>query len=353
MTKPKKTSPSSELKNNQTQEVEETAIQIQTPAQVQAQDEQRFLPSFPTKAQLEEYKAFLNNYNSFVDEMLNEEVDYGMIPSVDKPSLFKPGAEKLEKLFFYRHKKVLVEKVVEPDYIKYTYRTEVYNKAGNLVATCEGTCNSHEKKYRWRVIPEWEASEEIKASVEPEARKAKSGKTYKWYKVENTEVADLENTIMKMAQKRSYVGAILEATNSSGRFTQDVEDMDLGRVSRNQNATRRATRASGGSKWQNEYQGSAGTPKSPKTGKYGEPLEEGEQPEQEDEIPIIDADDDFQEQEKVNKFKEKVSEGQNPSMIYKCKDCGVTISEKVRDYSEKYYGKGICMDCQKKSRKIT
>jgi hypothetical protein len=31
-----------------------------------------------------------------------------------------------------------------------------------------------------------------------------------------------------MAQKRSYVGAILNATNSSGRFTQDGEDMDLG-----------------------------------------------------------------------------------------------------------------------------
>lgn len=339
-------------KNKKEEKVEEVAIEVQEPTTQLAEREQdsRFLPSFPTKNQIAEYKEFLDNYNSFVDKMLNDSVDFGIIPGVEKPSLFKPGAEKLEKLFFYRHKKVQVEKIVEPDFIKYTYRTEIYNKAGELVSTCEGTCNTHEKKYRWRVIPQWEASEEIKASVEPEARKAKSGKTYNWYKVENTEVADLENTIMKMAQKRSYVGAILEATNSSGRFTQDVEDMDLGGVSRNQNATRQATVASGGSKGSKRYQGSAGNAKSPQRGEYGEPLEEGSQPDPDDDIPVIDADDGFK--EKVGKFKDKVSKGQNPSIIFKCDDCGATISEKVKDYSEEHFGKRACMDCQKKSRKI-
>src|SRR5690606_10420847 len=53
-----------------------------------------------------------------------------------------------------------------------------------------------------------------------------------------TDFHDLENTIMKMAQKRSYVGAILEATNSSSRFTQDVEDMDHSNFSGSANSGR-------------------------------------------------------------------------------------------------------------------
>jgi len=37
-------------------------------------------------------------------------------------------------------------------------------------------------------------------------------------------VADVVNTVQKMAQKRSLVAAVLNATNASDWFTQDVED---------------------------------------------------------------------------------------------------------------------------------
>lgn len=159
----------------------------------------------PNQHQISQYSDYLKNFNAFIDSNLTKSVDYGTIPGVQKPSLFKPGAEKLEKLLSLRHEKVLVEKIIEPGYtfVKYSYKTIVYNKRNEIVATCEGSCNSKEKKYR-----------------------------YDFNKQEKKDFYDMENTIMKMAQKRSYVGAMLEATNSSGRFTQDVEDMsaeDLGR----------------------------------------------------------------------------------------------------------------------------
>ena len=44
-------------------------------------------------------------------------------------------------------------------------------------------------------------------------------------KVPNPDVADLVNTIDKMAQKRALIAATLIAVNASEFFTQDVEDM--------------------------------------------------------------------------------------------------------------------------------
>jgi len=182
--------------------------------------------TLPNQAQITEYETFLTNYDAFVDRVLKNGTDYGVIPGVDKPSLFKPGAEKLEKLFFLRHKKDCVLKEVHEGgkFIRYTYRTSVFNKNGQLVATCEGTCNSHEKKYRIQTVYENQATEEQKATGRLEERMGRNNTKYKVYVVEKPDFYDVENTIMKMAQKRSYVGAILEATNSSSRFTADAED---------------------------------------------------------------------------------------------------------------------------------
>lgn len=182
---------------------------------------------FPTKEQIDQYKEFLENYDSFISSVLNDGVDFGKIPGVDKPSLLKPGAEKLEKLLFLTHKKDCVEKIVEPGFIKYTYRTTVFDNQGRVKATCEGTANSKEKKYRYTTVYENQATpEQIEKGVKI-TKKSRAGSNYTIIQIEKDDYYDVENTIMKMAQKRSYVGAILEATNSSGRFTQDVEDMDL------------------------------------------------------------------------------------------------------------------------------
>jgi hypothetical protein len=178
----------------------------------------------PTKEQIDEYSKFLKDYNEFIDKQLVEGTDYGKIPGVDKPSLFKPGAEKLEKLLFLRSEKIKIESIINPDFIKYTYKTVIYDKEGNVKGTCEGTCNSKETKYRYTTVFDNQATPEQKKIGSRETKKSKAGKTYTVYKIEKKDVYDLENTIMKMAQKRSYVGALLEATNSSGRFTCDVED---------------------------------------------------------------------------------------------------------------------------------
>lgn len=200
-----------------------------TPTIVQDKTVMAMMTNFPSQDYIDEYEAFLNNYNAFVDRMLKDGTDYGVIPGVAKPTLLKPGAEKLEKLFSLRHEKTCIEKITGENYnfVKYAYRTSIYNKQGQLIATCDGSCNSHEKKYRSMTVFDNQATDEQKKIGRLEKRTGKNGNPYSVYVIDKPDFYDMENTIMKMAQKRSYVGAILEATNSSSRFTQDVEDMDI------------------------------------------------------------------------------------------------------------------------------
>jgi hypothetical protein len=43
-------------------------------------------------------------------------------------------------------------------------------------------------------------------------------------KMENPDIADTYNTVLKMAKKRAYIDGILSATAASDIFTQDIED---------------------------------------------------------------------------------------------------------------------------------
>lgn len=151
----------------------------------------------------------------FVAKQLRRDVDFGVIPGTPKSSLFKPGAEKLSRLFGLGARFTLIDKTLDLDknFALFNYKCEVFHlKSGQVVAECEGTANSQEKKYKERTV--WEWSEQAKKKV---ARK------------EVTPVCDVLNTLQKMAQKRAYVGAVILATGASDFFTQDIDDIEDGR----------------------------------------------------------------------------------------------------------------------------
>ncbi len=183
-------------------------------------------------------------------EVLVEGLDFGKIPGTgDKPTLLKPGAEKLCYLFGMRPTFDVVE--AREDWtgglFYYRYRCTLHDQSGNVLADGEGSCNSREKKYRYRqserVCPKCGKPTIIKGKDEygggwlcyakkggcgakfadnaPEITSQPSGL------VENTEPYDLVNTIQKMAQKRALVAAVLVGAGASQFFTQDVEDMSI------------------------------------------------------------------------------------------------------------------------------
>lgn len=164
---------------------------------------------------------------------------YGTIPGTQKPTLLKPGAEKL-CLTFRFDPEYDVESVREKDFIAHTVRcTLSYIPTGQRVASGYGACNSREEKYKWRVVATdepvpkayWEARtngdletmrELMGADGSP---KKKDGQWLIARRMQNDNPWELDNTILKMACKRALVAAVLNATAASDIFTQDLEDM--------------------------------------------------------------------------------------------------------------------------------
>lgn len=186
----------------------------------------------------------------FVKSAMQENVDYGIIPGTNKPTLLKPGAEKLCSLFRFSQRLQLIKSVEDftgeshknEPFFYYHYRCQLWHGA-ELVAEGDGSCNSWEKKYRYR-----EAKRLCPRCQQPTIRSSDK-EFYCWSKqggcgakfslsfeaivsqkagmVPNPDIFDQLNTILKMAQKRAFVGAVLVACNASEFFTSDLEDIEL------------------------------------------------------------------------------------------------------------------------------
>ena len=94
--------------------------------------------------------------------LLSEGTDWGTVPGVNKPFLFKPGAEKL-CLFYHLvpefRSTVQVETFHDgppdrwsPDRITYTTRCFLHHQSqdGPIVGEGIGVATTHESRYRWR-----------------------------------------------------------------------------------------------------------------------------------------------------------------------------------------------------------
>lgn len=228
-------------------------------------------------------KTWYDDFVGFSQSIMKKDLDYGTIPGVAKPSLFKAGAEKLRVAYNLTVEMSKTAEVVDYDkgIVDISYKCIVKSPKGQTLAECEGNVNSFESKYRYSWVTEdkipagynksemvsrgsvitefqfalqkmetsgqygkpqayWDKWVEAKKAGKCEKimKKIKSGKemvAYQIsafeYRINNPDVIGLKNTIMKMAQKRAFVGAMLMATGASEFFTQDVEDMEFQNLS--------------------------------------------------------------------------------------------------------------------------
>lgn len=135
----------------------------------------------------------IQQFQKVVQGTLSPDHDYGSaFPGSNKPSLLKPGAEKILMLLGLASEYEIIEKIqdYEDGFFAYTVRC-VLTKAGQVITEGLGHCNSKEKKYD-------------------------SDKQDKYM---------LGNTCLKMAKKRAQVDAALTVGSLSNIFTQDLEDM--------------------------------------------------------------------------------------------------------------------------------
>lgn len=132
----------------------------------------------------------------FVRSQLKEGIngDFAKIPGTPKPSLLKPGAEKLANLFKLGSRIIDRQREIdrEAGFAMFTYTLEIFHiPSGAVISQCEGSANSEEKKNK------------------------------------NKTFADQLNSLGKMAQKRAYVGGVIMAVGASDFFSADTDDTNL------------------------------------------------------------------------------------------------------------------------------
>jgi molybdopterin converting factor small subunit len=171
-------------------------------------------------------RAQVNLIQDVMKSVMQNGQHYGVIPGAGtKPTLLKPGAEKL-MLTFHLSPDPIVEDLSTGDAMRYRVTCRICDREGRFLGSGLGEASSDEEKYKWRATV---CPEEYEATPEDRKRlKWKKGYGDKpAYKIDQirTEPADIANTILKMAKKRALVDAALTVTAASDIFTQDIEDM--------------------------------------------------------------------------------------------------------------------------------
>lgn len=189
---------------------------------------------------LSELKLRATMVSQIKRELMVDKVHFGAIPGCgDKPTLLKNGAELLCMAFRLASGTHADINDLGNGHREYTVTTTL-TSGGELVATGIGSCSTMESKYRYRgsementgkPVPKEYWNKKDPATLGGKGFTAKKDDNGRWMifkkgdkKLENPDIADVYNTVLKMASKRSLIDAVLKATGGSCEFTQDLED---------------------------------------------------------------------------------------------------------------------------------
>jgi len=230
-------------------------------------------------------------FQTVIQKNLKQDHDYGVIPGTQKPTLYKPGAEKILMLMGLTSEYEVTEKVqdYENGFFAFTVKA-ILTRNGVKITEGLGHANTKESRYTNRWVTESKIPEGIDKSTlktRQKESKFKEGEYYTEYLLENSDSFTLANTVLKMAKKRAQVDAVLTVASLSEIFTQDLED--FGDI-------------------------------------IGSPSKQ---------------------QPTANKAK---SNKKPSSSNYACTECGQTITQAVHAYSEKNFGRPLCRECQEETK---
>lgn len=200
---------------------------------------------------LQELQEFCANYLQESKDGGTDGGDFGLIPGAGKKkTLFKSGADKLCDVYGLADRYTIISKVEDFDQGLFDYTIECWlvRKTDEMfVGSGLGSCSSWESKYRWRegqrVCPTCQQATIIKGKEEygggwlcwtkkggcgakfAQTDPAVIGQTIG--RVENPDITDTKNTVLKMAQKRAKIQAVIGVTRTSGLFTQDLDEHEF------------------------------------------------------------------------------------------------------------------------------
>ena len=193
----------------------------------------------------QEIKSQVQLIQEVMQAVMQEGYHYGVIPGTEKPTLLKPGAEKLTTTFRLAPLLHVETRELGNAHREYQVRcTLVHIPTERVYGEGVGSCSTLESRYRYRnadrTCPDCGRTTIIKGKAEYGGgwlcfqRKGGCGAKFAEQdisivsqaagRVENSDLADTYNTVLKMAKKRALVDATLTATAASDIFNQDLKD---------------------------------------------------------------------------------------------------------------------------------
>lgn len=168
-------------------------------------------PSLRPMYSPDEMIEFHKDVTALITKALVKGQDYGSVPGINKDFLFKPGAERLCKAFGCTAHYDIVSSEVNydvQDKVKTKYEEKTVKGRFSYTIRCSLKANDD------RIIGDGiglASTTEKKYSYAP---------------------CDNNNTVIKMAQKRALVAAVLNAFGLSDRFTQDEDSVEESKPSK-------------------------------------------------------------------------------------------------------------------------
>lgn len=143
----------------------------------------------------------VNTIQEAMRQVMEKGVHYGTVPGCGpKPTLLKPGAEKICLMFRLAAEFAINKTELGNGHREYEITCTLRDVHGRSVGQGVGCISTMEKKYRYRKGPKGE-------------------------QIENPDIADTYNTVLKIGKKRAHVDATLTTTAASDIFTQDIEEV--------------------------------------------------------------------------------------------------------------------------------
>jgi hypothetical protein len=145
----------------------------------------------------------VNVVHQVMDKVMQKGTHYGSVPGCgSRMVLLKPGADVLAMTFRLSPEYRITRHEMQDGHREYEVTCIMRGADGTVIGEGVGSASTMEKKYRYR-----------------------NGE-------ENPDIADVYNTVLKIAKKRAHIDATLTCTGASDMFTQDLIDEDESKPAR-------------------------------------------------------------------------------------------------------------------------
>lgn len=134
-------------------------------------------------------------------EVLEKDVDYGIITGVARNFLWDSGAAKIMAAFNCYPRYTMLKSTEEAGIISVTMECSLISRQSRqVVGTGVGACSTRETKYKYR----WVIDPEEWGVPKKGLKQRPDGK----FQIPNPETGDLVNTVVKIAAKRADIDAV-------------------------------------------------------------------------------------------------------------------------------------------------